>query len=53
LQQARRRAGDALREACVDAWEPASIGEPYRLVEGRTIAGPIVEGAILNLERMT
>jgi serine/threonine protein kinase len=51
LELARRLAADALREATVDGWEPASIGEPYRLVEGRTISGPIVESAVLNLER--
>jgi serine/threonine protein kinase len=52
LQHARRLAAQALREATTEGWEPASIGEPYRLVEGRTIAGSIVESAILKLERI-
>jgi serine/threonine protein kinase len=52
LQHARRLAAQALREATVEGWEPASIGEPYRLVEGRTIAGSVVESAILKLERI-
>jgi serine/threonine-protein kinase len=52
LQLARRLAADALREATVDGWVPASIGEPFRLVEGRTIGGSVVERAILNLERV-
>jgi hypothetical protein len=52
LQLARRLAAEALREATVDGWEPASIGEPFRLVEGRTISGLVVERAILNLERV-
>jgi hypothetical protein len=52
LALARRLAAEALREASVDGWEPASIGEPYRLVEGRTITGPIVESAVLSLERL-
>ncbi len=51
LQLARRLAAQALREATVDGWTPASIGAPYRLVEGRTISGPLVESAILKLER--
>jgi serine/threonine-protein kinase len=51
LQLARRLAAQALREATVDGWTPASIGAPYRLIEGRTISGPIVESAILKLER--
>jgi serine/threonine protein kinase len=51
LQLARRLAAQALREATVDGWTPASIGAPYQLVEGRTISGPIVESAILKLER--
>jgi serine/threonine protein kinase len=51
LQLARRLAAEALREATIDGWEPASIGAPFRLVEGRTISGPIVESAILKLER--
>jgi hypothetical protein len=41
-----------LREATIDGWEPASIGEPFRLVEGRTISGSVVESAILKLERI-
>ena len=53
LQHARRLAAQALHEATVDGWEPASIGDPYRLVEGRSIYGSVVEGAILNLERIT
>jgi serine/threonine protein kinase len=52
LQHARRLATQALREATAEGWEPASIGEPYRLVEGRTIAGSVVESAILKLERI-
>jgi serine/threonine protein kinase len=52
LQLARRLASDALRDATSDGWEPASIGEPYRLVEGKTINGSIVESAILKLERI-
>jgi serine/threonine protein kinase len=52
LQEARRLAAQALREAMVEGWEPASIGEPYHLVEGRTIAGSVVESAILKLERI-
>src|SRR5262249_381859 len=52
LQRARRLAALALREATTDGWEPASIGEPYRLVEGRTISGSVVESAILKLERI-
>jgi serine/threonine protein kinase len=51
LQLARRLAAQALREATIDGWEPASIGAPFKLVEGRTISGPIVESAILKLER--
>ncbi len=51
LQLARRLAAQALREATIDGWEPASIGAPVKLVEGRTISGPIVESAILKLER--
>jgi hypothetical protein len=51
LALARRLAHNALREATVDGWEPASIGEPYRLVEGKTIAGSVVESAVLNLQR--
>jgi serine/threonine-protein kinase len=51
LQLARRLATQALREATIDGWEPASIGAPFKLVEGRTISGPIVESAILKLER--
>ena len=52
LQRARLLAAQALREASGDGWEPASIGEPYRLVEGRTISGSVVESAILKLERI-
>jgi serine/threonine protein kinase len=52
LQLARHLAAQALREATVDGWEPASIGEPYRLVEGKTISGSVVESAILKLERV-
>jgi serine/threonine-protein kinase len=52
LQLARLLAAQALGEATVDGWEPASIGEPYRLVEGRTINGSVVERAILKLERI-
>jgi serine/threonine protein kinase len=52
LQHARRLAARALRAAAVDGWEPASIGQPYRLIEGRTINGSIVESAILKLERI-
>ena len=51
LQLARRLAAQALREATVDGWAPASIGAPFKLVEGRNISGPIVESAILKLER--
>lgn len=52
LATARGLAAAALREACVDGWTPASIGEPYRLIEGRTIGGPVVESAIVCLERL-
>ena len=52
LQRARRLAAQALLEVTTDGWEPASIGEPYRLVEGRTISGSVVESAILKLERI-
>ena len=52
LQLARHLAAEALREATTEGWEPASIGEPYRLVEGKTINGSIVESAILKLERI-
>ncbi|HEV7666795.1 MAG TPA: protein kinase [Chloroflexota bacterium] len=52
LSLARRIAADALRDAAVDGWEPASIGEPFRLIEGRTIAGSVVEGVVLTLERL-
>ena len=52
LAAARRLAIEALQEASVDGWEPASIGEPYRLVEGRSITGSIVESAVLTLERV-
>jgi serine/threonine-protein kinase len=52
LQLARHIAAEALREATVDGWTPASIGEPYRLIEGKTISGSVVESAILKLERV-
>ena len=52
LQLARRLAAKALRDATIEGWEPASIGEPYRLVEGRTISGSVVESAVLKLERI-
>jgi serine/threonine protein kinase len=52
LQRARVLAAKALREATIDGWEPASIGEPFRLVEGRTISGSVVESAVLKLERI-
>jgi len=52
LSAAREMAGAALRDATVDGWEPASIGEPCRLVAGRTINGAIVRSAILSLERV-
>jgi serine/threonine protein kinase len=52
LQLARQLAAQALREATVDGWQPASIGTPYRLVEGKTISGSVVESAILKLERV-
>ena len=52
LESARRIAADALGEATSDGWEPASLGEPYRLVEGKTITGPIVRSAVLRLERV-
>lgn len=52
LQLARHHARDALRQATIDGWEPASIGDPYRIVEGRSIAGSVVESVVLNLERL-
>ena len=52
LLQARRLASEALRDVAVDGWEPTSFGEPYRLVEGRTISGSVVESAVLTLERL-
>jgi hypothetical protein len=52
LQHARRLAAQALLVATIDGWEPASIGDPYRLVEGKGIAGPVVESAVLKLERI-
>ena len=52
LQLARHLAAEALREATVDGWEPTSFGDPYRLVEGKTISGSVVESAILKLERV-
>jgi serine/threonine protein kinase len=51
LRLARYLASEALREAAVDGWEPASIGEPFRLVEGKTIAGSVVQSAVLTLQR--
>lgn len=51
LQLARRLAAEALHQATTDGWEPASIGAPVKLVEGKTISGSIVESAILRLER--
>jgi serine/threonine protein kinase len=53
LQIARRLATKALRDATVDGWEPTSIGSPFKLVEGFTIGGPIVESAVLKLERFS
>ena len=52
LQLARHLAAEALREATADGWGPASFGEPYRLVEGKTISGSVVESAVLKLERV-
>jgi serine/threonine protein kinase len=52
LQLARALATQALREATADGWEPTSFGEPYRLVEGKTIGGSVVESAILKLQRV-
>jgi serine/threonine-protein kinase len=52
LETARRIAAEAMREATTEGWEPASIGEPYRLVEGKTITGSIVRSAVLRLERV-
>jgi serine/threonine protein kinase len=52
LDVARSLAADALREAAVDGWEPASIGEPCRFVEGRDIGGTVVRSAVLTLERV-
>ncbi len=52
LQLARFLAAQALREATVDGWEPASIGEPFRLIEGKSISGSVVEAALLKLERV-
>ena len=52
LQAARRLATDALNQAATDGWEPASIGEPFRLVEGRSITGSVVRSAVLTLERV-
>ena len=52
LADARQRALVALDTASVDGWEPASIGDPIRLLEGRTIGGRVVRGAILNLQRL-
>ena len=52
LEAARGIAADALRQATANGWEPASIGEPCRLIEGKTILGPIVRSAVLSLERV-
>jgi serine/threonine protein kinase len=52
LEAARGIAADALRQATTNGWEPASIGEPCRLIEGKTITGPIVRSAVLSLERV-
>ncbi|HEY3063540.1 MAG TPA: protein kinase [Chloroflexota bacterium] len=52
LAAARKLAAEALRQATGDGWEPASIGEPLKLVEGRTIAGSVVRSAVLTLERV-
>ncbi|HEX8969023.1 MAG TPA: serine/threonine-protein kinase [Chloroflexota bacterium] len=52
LDLARRLVAQALRAAATDGWEPASIGEPFRLIEGRTIGGSVVESVILKLERI-
>jgi hypothetical protein len=45
-------AAQALREAAIDGWTPTSIGAPFKLIEGRTISGSVVESAILKLERV-
>ncbi|MDQ3812052.1 MAG: serine/threonine protein kinase [Chloroflexota bacterium] len=52
LASAREIAAEAMRQAAVDGWEPASIGEPCKLIEGRSIGGPVVRGALLTLERL-
>jgi serine/threonine-protein kinase len=52
LENARRIAADALSQATTEGWEPASLGEPCCLVEGKTITGPIVRSAVLRLERV-
>jgi hypothetical protein len=52
LEAARRIAADALSQATTDGWEPASLREPCRLVEGKAITGPIVRSAVLRLERV-
>jgi serine/threonine-protein kinase len=52
LATARRLAEEAMRQAAVDGWEPASTREPVRLIEGRTITGSVVRSAILTLERV-
>ena len=52
LQLARHLAIQALREATVDGWQPTSIGAPFRLIEGKSISGSVVESAILKLERI-
>jgi len=52
LQLARRLAIQALRDATIDGWQPASIGAPFRLLEGKSISGSVVESAVLKLERV-
>jgi serine/threonine protein kinase len=52
LDTARGLAAEAFRQAAVDGWEPASIGDPCRFVEGRTIGGTVVRSAVLTLERV-
>jgi eukaryotic-like serine/threonine-protein kinase len=52
LTRARQMAAEAMRQAATDGWEPASIGDPYRLVEGKSIGGPVVASAVLSLEKL-
>jgi serine/threonine protein kinase len=52
LEAARRIAADALGQATTEGWEPASIGEPCRLIEGKAITGSIIRSAVLRLERV-